>query len=79
MGSLTASVPDGFTFLKRHQTALVQRLKSVESVLEHLREQNVISEFPEHKECVNTGVLTHWSTFGKISIFLTQIGQPPNR
>uniref|UniRef100_A0A8C8MET0 RING-type E3 ubiquitin transferase n=1 Tax=Oncorhynchus tshawytscha TaxID=74940 RepID=A0A8C8MET0_ONCTS len=34
---------DGHSFLKRHQAALVQRLKSVESVLEHLREQNVIS------------------------------------
>uniref|UniRef100_A0A674A111 RING-type E3 ubiquitin transferase n=1 Tax=Salmo trutta TaxID=8032 RepID=A0A674A111_SALTR len=34
---------DGNSFLKRHQAALVQRLKSVESVLEHLREQNVIS------------------------------------
>ncbi|CAL8267879.1 unnamed protein product [Merluccius merluccius] len=38
-----AMASDGFTFLKRHQTALVQRLKSVESVLEHLREQNVIT------------------------------------
>ncbi|KAK6305840.1 hypothetical protein J4Q44_G00246200 [Coregonus suidteri] len=35
---------DGISFLKRHQPALVQRLKSVESVLEHLREQNVIRE-----------------------------------
>uniref|UniRef100_A0A3P8YRG2 RING-type E3 ubiquitin transferase n=1 Tax=Esox lucius TaxID=8010 RepID=A0A3P8YRG2_ESOLU len=34
---------DGHSFLKRHQAVLVQRLKSVESVLEHLREQNVIS------------------------------------
>uniref|UniRef100_A0A8C8JP71 RING-type E3 ubiquitin transferase n=1 Tax=Oncorhynchus tshawytscha TaxID=74940 RepID=A0A8C8JP71_ONCTS len=34
---------DGNSFLKRHQAALVLRLKSVESVLEHLREQNVIS------------------------------------
>lgn len=38
-----AMASDGFTFLKRHQAALVQRLKSVETVLEHLREQNVIS------------------------------------
>ncbi|XP_046876588.1 baculoviral IAP repeat-containing protein 2 [Hypomesus transpacificus] len=38
-----AMASDGFTFLKRHQTALVQRLKSVESVLEHLKEQNVIT------------------------------------
>ena len=50
--SLTSSVPDGFTFLKRHQTALVQRLKSVESVLEHLREQNVISKFLEDIEYI---------------------------
>lgn len=33
---------DGFTFVKRHQAALIQRLKSVEPVLEHLREQNVL-------------------------------------
>uniref|UniRef100_A0A096LQR5 Baculoviral IAP repeat containing 2 n=1 Tax=Poecilia formosa TaxID=48698 RepID=A0A096LQR5_POEFO len=38
-----ASVLDGFTFVKRHQAALAQRLKSVEPVLEHLREQNVLS------------------------------------
>lgn len=35
-------VSDGFTFVKRHQAALIQRLKSVEPVLEHLREQNVL-------------------------------------
>uniref|UniRef100_A0A667YP34 Baculoviral IAP repeat containing 2 n=1 Tax=Myripristis murdjan TaxID=586833 RepID=A0A667YP34_9TELE len=40
-----AMASDGFTFLKRHQAALIQRLKSVESVLEHLREQNVIKEY----------------------------------
>uniref|UniRef100_A0A3Q2YN02 RING-type E3 ubiquitin transferase n=1 Tax=Hippocampus comes TaxID=109280 RepID=A0A3Q2YN02_HIPCM len=40
---LCAVLPDGFTFVKRHQAALVQRLKSVEPVLEHLREQNVLS------------------------------------
>lgn len=34
---------DGFTFVKRHQAALIQRLKSVEPVLEHLRDQNVLS------------------------------------
>lgn len=28
--------------MKRHQAALIQRLKSVEPVLEHLREQNVL-------------------------------------
>merc|ERR1739838_35475 len=38
-----AMASDGFTFLKRHQAALVLRLKSVETVLEHLREQNVIT------------------------------------
>ncbi|KAM6986506.1 baculoviral IAP repeat-containing protein 2 [Aplochiton taeniatus] len=38
-----AMASDGFTFLKRHQAALVLGLKSVESVLEHLREQNVIT------------------------------------
>uniref|UniRef100_A0A3Q3BSV3 Baculoviral IAP repeat containing 2 n=1 Tax=Kryptolebias marmoratus TaxID=37003 RepID=A0A3Q3BSV3_KRYMA len=38
-----AMASDGFTFVKRHQAALVQRLKSVEPVLEHLREQNVLS------------------------------------
>ncbi|XP_076024301.1 baculoviral IAP repeat-containing protein 2 [Genypterus blacodes] len=37
-----AMASDGFTFLKRHQAALIQRLKTVEPVLEHLREQNVI-------------------------------------
>uniref|UniRef100_A0A8C6T9F3 Baculoviral IAP repeat containing 2 n=1 Tax=Neogobius melanostomus TaxID=47308 RepID=A0A8C6T9F3_9GOBI len=36
-----AMASDGFTFVKRHQAALVQRLKSVEPVLEHLRDQNV--------------------------------------
>lgn len=36
---------DGFTFVKRHQAALIQRLKSVEPVLEHLREQNVLCMF----------------------------------
>lgn len=38
-------VSDGFTFVKRHQAALIQRLKSVEPVLEHLREQNVFCKF----------------------------------
>lgn len=38
-------VSDGFTFVKRHQAALIQRLKSVEPVLEHLREQNVLCKF----------------------------------
>ncbi|KAK5887503.1 hypothetical protein CesoFtcFv8_016102 [Champsocephalus esox] len=38
-----AMASDGFTFVKRHQAALIQRLKSVEPVLEHLREQTVIS------------------------------------
>ena len=36
---------DGFTFVKRHQAALIQRLKSVEPVLDHLREQNVLCKF----------------------------------
>lgn len=31
--------------MKRHQAALIQRLKSVEPVLEHLREQNVLCKF----------------------------------
>ncbi|KAL0994988.1 hypothetical protein UPYG_G00130310 [Umbra pygmaea] len=34
---------DAHSFLKRHQAALAQRLKSVEPVLEHLSEQAVIS------------------------------------
>ncbi|XP_061818857.1 baculoviral IAP repeat-containing protein 2 [Nerophis lumbriciformis] len=38
-----AMASDGFTFVKRHQAALVQRLKSVEPVMEHLREQNVLT------------------------------------
>ncbi|XP_068600086.1 baculoviral IAP repeat-containing protein 2 isoform X2 [Brachionichthys hirsutus] len=38
-----AMASDGFTFVKRHQAALIQRLKSVEPVLEHLREQNVLT------------------------------------
>ena len=70
---LTMSVPDGFTFLKRHQTALVQRLKSVGSVLEHLREQNVISEFLEHSVSLGQYRGTNWSLFGQIQ-FLTEIG-----
>lgn len=40
--SLSSFGSDGFTFVKRHQAALIQRLKSVEPVLEHLREQNVL-------------------------------------
>uniref|UniRef100_A0A668USU8 Uncharacterized protein n=1 Tax=Oreochromis aureus TaxID=47969 RepID=A0A668USU8_OREAU len=38
-----AMASDGFTFVKRHQAALIQRLKSVEPVLEHLRDQNVLN------------------------------------
>lgn len=38
-----AMASDGFTFVKRHQAALIQRLKSVEPVLEHLRDQNVLT------------------------------------
>lgn len=43
--SLSLFVSDGFTFVKRHQAALIQRLKSVEPVLDHLREQNVLCMF----------------------------------
>ncbi|XP_066501219.1 baculoviral IAP repeat-containing protein 2 isoform X2 [Hoplias malabaricus] len=35
---------DGFTFLKKHHTALTQRLKSVQSLMDHLLEENVISQ-----------------------------------
>lgn len=42
--SLTFSVLDGFTFLKKHHTALTQRLKSVQSLMDHLLEENVISQ-----------------------------------
>lgn len=47
MNDLVSSflVSDGFTFVKRHQATLIQRLKSVEPVLEHLREQNVLCKF----------------------------------
>ncbi|KAJ0062054.1 hypothetical protein NL108_015266, partial [Boleophthalmus pectinirostris] len=38
-----AMASDGFTFVKRHQASLVQRLKTVEPVLEHLRDQNVLT------------------------------------
>ncbi|XP_053702629.1 baculoviral IAP repeat-containing protein 2 isoform X3 [Synchiropus splendidus] len=38
-----AMASDGFTFVKRHQAALVQRLKTVEPVLDHLLEQNVLT------------------------------------
>uniref|UniRef100_A0AAX7UZZ4 Baculoviral IAP repeat containing 2 n=1 Tax=Astatotilapia calliptera TaxID=8154 RepID=A0AAX7UZZ4_ASTCA len=38
-----AMASDGFTFVKRHQAALIQRLKSVEPLFEHLRDQNVLS------------------------------------
>lgn len=34
--------PDGFTFLKKHHIALTQRLKSVQSLMDHLLEQSVI-------------------------------------
>lgn len=47
-----SSVLDGFTFVKRHQATLVQRLKSVEPVLEHLREQNVL--------CTLTSIYHPW-------------------
>uniref|UniRef100_A0A3B3T3Q4 Baculoviral IAP repeat containing 2 n=1 Tax=Paramormyrops kingsleyae TaxID=1676925 RepID=A0A3B3T3Q4_9TELE len=33
---------DGFTFLKKHHIALTQRLKSVQSLMDHLLEQSVI-------------------------------------
>ncbi|MBN3323193.1 BIRC2 protein, partial [Atractosteus spatula] len=33
---------DGFTFLKKHRAALTQRLKSVQSLMDHLLEQSVI-------------------------------------
>ncbi|XP_059397744.1 putative inhibitor of apoptosis isoform X2 [Carassius carassius] len=36
--------PDGFTFLKKHHAALTQRLKSVQSLMDHLLEENVISQ-----------------------------------
>lgn len=35
---------DGFTFLKKHHAALSQRLKSVQSLMDHLLEENVISQ-----------------------------------
>lgn len=35
---------DGFTFLKKHHVALAQRLKSVQSLMDHLLEENVISQ-----------------------------------
>lgn len=35
---------DGFTFLKKHHAALAQRLKSVQSLMDHLLEENVISQ-----------------------------------
>ncbi|XP_012677467.1 baculoviral IAP repeat-containing protein 2 isoform X1 [Clupea harengus] len=35
---------DGFTFLKKHHTALTQRLKSVQSLMDHLLEEKVISQ-----------------------------------
>lgn len=35
---------DGFTFLKKHHAALTQRLKSVQSLMDHLLEENVISQ-----------------------------------
>uniref|UniRef100_A0AAR2L1A7 RING-type domain-containing protein n=1 Tax=Pygocentrus nattereri TaxID=42514 RepID=A0AAR2L1A7_PYGNA len=35
---------DGFTFLKKHHTALTQRLKSVQSLMDHLLEESVISQ-----------------------------------
>ncbi|MBN3297968.1 BIR protein, partial [Amia calva] len=35
---------DGFTFLKKHRVALTQRLKSVQSLMDHLLEQSVIHQ-----------------------------------
>ncbi|KAF5906964.1 baculoviral IAP repeat-containing protein 2-like isoform X1, partial [Clarias magur] len=35
---------DGFTFLKKHHAALTQRLKSVQSLMDHLLEENIISQ-----------------------------------
>ncbi|XP_030637248.1 baculoviral IAP repeat-containing protein 2 [Chanos chanos] len=35
---------DGFTFLKKHYMALTQRLKSVHSLMDHLLEENIISQ-----------------------------------
>ncbi|KAK6486086.1 inhibitor of apoptosis protein isoform X1 [Huso huso] len=35
---------DGFTFLKRHRLVLIQRLKSVKSLMDHLREQSEITQ-----------------------------------
>lgn len=52
MVNKSVDLTDGFTFVKRHQAALIQRLKSVEPVLEHLREQNVLCKFCLFKESV---------------------------
>ncbi|CAM4697881.1 unnamed protein product [Leuciscus chuanchicus] len=35
---------DGFTFLKKHHLAMSQHLKSVQSLMDHLLEENVISQ-----------------------------------
>ncbi|XP_056140468.1 baculoviral IAP repeat-containing protein 2 [Lampris incognitus] len=55
-----AMASDGFTFLKRHRVALIQRLKSVESVMDHLREQNVINaeEYSELQAQTSTQLQT---------------------
>ncbi|XP_005161213.1 baculoviral IAP repeat-containing protein 2 isoform X1 [Danio rerio] len=46
---------DGFTFLKKHHAALSQRLKSVQSLMDHLLEENVISqkEYDSIRNCTS--------------------------
>nr|XP_046266060.1 baculoviral IAP repeat-containing protein 2 [Scatophagus argus] len=65
-----AMASDGFTFVKRHQAALVQRLRSVEPVLEHLREQNVLS--PEEYSGLKAQTSAQQQTARLIELVLTK-------
>ncbi|XP_062868321.1 baculoviral IAP repeat-containing protein 2 isoform X1 [Trichomycterus rosablanca] len=51
---------DGFTFLKKHHAALTQRLKSVQSLMDHLLEENVISqkEYDTIRNCATVKLQT---------------------
>ncbi|KAJ8266318.1 hypothetical protein GJAV_G00129040 [Gymnothorax javanicus] len=46
---------DGFTFLKKHQIALTQRLKSVQSLMDHLLDEEVIlqKEYDSIQSCTS--------------------------
>ncbi|XP_063060009.1 baculoviral IAP repeat-containing protein 2 isoform X2 [Engraulis encrasicolus] len=61
---------DGFTFLKKHHTALTQRLKSVKTLMEHLLEENVISQ--EEYDTINNCSTVKRQTAQLIDLVLTK-------